>query len=60
MSANIKNILTGCLVKFTSVADKSKDDIITKEKSHELLLHLLDDTCGKILRRRIDSFRTNN
>lgn len=60
MFGSIKSIITGCLVKLTSIADKSKADLITKEKARELLLDLIDDTCTQISHRRVVSFITDN
>lgn len=60
MPPNVKSVITGCLIKFTSIVDKVKEDIITLEKSHDLLRDLVDVTCEKVWRRRVDSFVTNN
>ena len=56
----MKSIITGCMIKFTSIADKVKEGIITTEKSKDLLLDLVDDTDRRILQLRTASFVTDN
>ncbi len=60
MLSNMKSIITGCLVKFTGLADKVKEGLLTKEKSQDFLLILIDETCKRVWRRRIESFVTDN
>ncbi len=60
MITNMKSVIVGCMIKFTSIADKYKEDIITQEKSQELVLNLVEDTDRRILQLRTASFVTDN
>ncbi len=60
MINRIKHIITGCILKFTSIVDKAKAQIITQEQSSELVADLIRNTTSEIHRRRVSSFITDN
>ena len=60
MILNIKAIIVECILKFTSIVDKAKAQIITPEQSSELVADLVRNTTSEIHRRRVSSFVTDN
>ncbi|MBA7607162.1 hypothetical protein ES703_14320 [subsurface metagenome] len=60
MSIPIKSIITGCLIKFTSIVDKVKNHDITLEQSRDLLVDLAQDTTAEVSKRTRENFVTDN
>ncbi len=60
MSFNIRSIIIGCLIKFTSITDKEKEHIITPEQSRDLATDLVRNATSEIHRHRVSSFVTDN
>lgn len=60
MTLPIKPLITGCLIKFTSIADKVKEETITLERSHDLMTDLIENTTAEVSRRTQANFVTDN
>ncbi len=60
MINRIKHIITGCLIKFTSIVGKRNEQIITCEQANEFIADLIRNTTSEIHRHRVSDFITDN
>ncbi|MBA7643190.1 hypothetical protein ES703_50909 [subsurface metagenome] len=60
MNTPIKHIVSGCLVKFTSIVDKRKEEIITSEQTQDLVQDLIHNTAAEMTSHIRAGFVTDN
>lgn len=60
MNTPIKNIVSGCLVKFTSIVDKRKEELITREQTQDLVQDLINNTAAEMTSHIQAGFVTDN